>query len=495
MRHRPPPALAASGSTVYRATVATSARTFLPRPFRHRQYLIIWTGAFVSNIGTWMESVAVGTLVATVTGQAGLTGLVAALFYLPTVVVGPFAGAVADRFDRRRYLAVTTLAQIALATALTTAAATGVLGVPLLALLAFLTGCATAAMLPAWAAMLPDLVPPEDVLAATSLSQAQFNLGRVIGPALAGVVIAVAGIPWAFALNALSFAAVLVSLALVRIPPPSRPLVGEPVLRSLQVGFSFARRDPGVRTALLLLGATALLVSPFIGLVPAVAVNLFAAGATGSAALVTAQGVGAVLAAFVISALASRFGSRKVLLAALTLVGPAAVLYGLAPVFPLAVAAILLLGFVYLGVLSGTSTVCQLRAPRELRARVASLFMLVLGGLYPVGLVVHGWLGDRVGLRLITVAGGLLLLAVAVATRTLAPGATAALDPTVDPAVPGRDGSTAPGPGPSIPDRATSAEVAPRVRVPGGTDPGGTADRSEAERGGPQRLDKTAGTG
>jgi MFS family permease len=398
----------------------TSTRVSPLRPFRHRAYLIVWVGAFISNIGTWMETIAVGVYVTVQTGQAAWTGTTAALTFLPTVVLGPLAGALADRFDRRRYLALVTLAQAALAGVLALLAATGRLSVGAVAVIVLLSGCGFACLIPAWSAILPDLVPAEDVLAASSLSQAQFNLGRVVGPALAGVVIATGGLAWAFGVNTLSFAAVLVSVALIRLPPPGREGPAEAVLAQIRSGLDFARRDPGIRAALGLLGATAVLVSPFIGLVPAVAIKVFDQGAAGTSALVTAQGVGAVLAAVAAGPLGARLGQRRLLVGAYTAVGPVAAVYALAPAFPGAVAALVVLGFVYLLLLSGTAAVCQLRAPRAFRARVASLFMLVLGGGYPLGLVVHGWLGDRLGLRLVTSAAGLLLLAVVVAVRLLA---------------------------------------------------------------------------
>ncbi|HKE98126.1 MAG TPA: MFS transporter [Actinomycetes bacterium] len=407
------------------------------RPFRSRPYLIIWLGAFVSNIGTWMESVAVGVYVTQATGKAGWTGTIAALTFLPTTLFGPFAGALADRFDRRRYLALVTLAQAGLAGALTVLAAADRLTVARVAVIVFLSGCAFAFLIPAWSAILPDLVPTEDVLAATSLSQAQFNLGRVVGPALAGLVIGIGGVAWAFGANTLSFAAVLVSVALIRLPRPARDGPREPVLDQIRAGLTLARRDPGIRTALALLGAMAVLVSPFIGLVPAVAIKVFHAGAAGAALLVTAQGVGAVLAALAAGPLGARFGPRALLVAALLAVGPAAVLYGLSPTFPVAMLALLVLGFVYLSVLGGTATVCQLRAPREFRGRIASLFMLVLGSGYPLGLVVHGWLGDRVGLPVVTTAGGLAMLGIVLAVRAVAPDDVAALDPVL-PAEAGR---------------------------------------------------------
>jgi MFS family permease len=401
------------------------------RPFRHRAFATVWTGSFVSNIGTWMETVAIGVYVTQATGQAAWTGTVAALTYVPTVLLGPFGGALADRFDRRRFLVGVTLFQTLLAALLTLLAATDRLSVAAVATIVLLGGCAFAVAMPAVQAMTPDLVGADDLLGAMSLGAAQFNLGRVVGPALAGLVITAGGLAWAFGLNVASFGAVLVALTLVRVPPLARR-DGQParVLRTIADGVVAARRDPGIRTALLLLLATTFLVSPFIGLVPAVAIKVFAQGASGTSVLVTAQGVGAVCAALAAAPLAGRLGRRRVLVGALLLVGPAAVLYGLAPTFPLAVIAIALLGFVYLAVLSGTSTVCQLRAPRELRARIASLFMLGVGGGHALGLVVQGWLGDRVGLPAVTAVTGLVLAGIVVAVRLARPDLLEAMEPS-----------------------------------------------------------------
>jgi MFS family permease len=400
------------------------------RPFRHRAFATVWTGSFVSNIGTWMETVAIGVYVTQATGQAAWTGTVAALTYVPTVLLGPFGGALADRFDRRRFLVAVTLFQTLLAAVLTTLAATDRLSVGAVATIVLLAGCAFSVAMPAVQAMTPDLVGTDDLLGAMSLGAAQYNLGRVVGPALAGLVITAGGLAWAFGFNVVSFGAVLVALALIRIPPLARPDGERPrVLRTIAEGVAAARRDPGIRTALLLLLATTFLVSPFIGLVPAVAIKVFDEGASGTSALVTAQGVGAVAAALAAAPLAARLGRGRLLVMALVLVGPAAVLYGLAPTFPLAVAAITVLGFVYLAVLSGTSTVCQLRAPRHLRARIASLFMLGVGGGHALGLVVQGWLGDRVGLPAVTAVTGLLLCGIVVAVRVGRPDLVAAMEP------------------------------------------------------------------
>jgi MFS family permease len=406
-----------------------SARSSPLRPFRHRGFAVLWTGSFVSNIGTWMETVAVGVFVTQTTGQAAWTGTVAALTYVPTVLLGPIGGALADRFDRRRFLVGVILFQTLLAATLAVLAATDSLSLAAVAAIVLLAGCAFAVYMPTFSAITPDLVPAEDLLGAMSLGAAQYNLGRVVGPALAGLVIAAGGLAWAFGVNTLSFGAVLVALALINIPPLRRAEEARPrLLANIADGARAARADVGIRTALLLLLATTFLVSPFIGLVPAVAIKVFDAGASGTSALVTSQGVGAVLSALAATPLAARLGRRRLLVAALLAVGPVAALYGLAPRFALAVAAIGLLGFVYLAVLSGTSTVCQSRAPRELRARIASLFMLAVGGGHALGLVIQGWLGDRVGLPLVTAVTGMVLFAIVVAVRLLRPDWMLAMD-------------------------------------------------------------------
>lgn len=175
--------------------------------------------------------------------------------------------------------------------------------------------------------------------------------------------------------------------------------------------------DPGCRLAILLIGTTALLISPFIALIPAVAINLLHEGARGTSVLVTAQGIGAVAGALALTPLANRFGRRRVVLADLMVVLPATIiLYASAPSLWTAAAALVAVGAAYIGILSGLMTIVQLRAPEDLRARILSLYMVALGLVYPIGAVLQGKLGDEFGLRNVVVvcalvfAGTLLLL-------------------------------------------------------------------------------------
>ena len=189
------------------------------RPLRHRNFALVWTAALLSNVGTWMETVAVGDLVASRTGEAGWTALVAAAGFLPMGLMGPIGGAIADRVDRRRFVFVTTLLQALCAAGLTALSATGAASPGIVALVVAVAGTVAGMGFPAYQAMLPDLVPGEDLLGAVSLSQAQFNLGRVVGPALAGLAIAFGSYTTAFAINTVSFAAMLAALVALHLPP------------------------------------------------------------------------------------------------------------------------------------------------------------------------------------------------------------------------------------------------------------------------------------
>ena len=408
------------------------------RPLRSRNFALVWSAALLSNVGSWMQTVALGVVVTARTHDPLWTGLVAAAAFVPMGLLAPVGGVLADRLDRRRWLTVTTLGEAAGAAGLALLAAHHA---PPLAMvgLAFVGGLCAASGFPAYQAMLPDLVERDDLLAAVSLSSAQFNLGRVVGPALAGVVL-VAGSPaWAFVVNALSFGAVVVALALVRLPPPAPVHGAEGVLSRLADGARVALAEPGCRAAIALISVVALVGSPFIALVPAMAIEGLHRGAAGTSALVTAQGVGAVIGALALSGLARRLGRGRLLIGALLVFPLTLVAYGSAPSLPTSVLAIVAVGASYIGVLSGLNTVVQLRAPGEARGRVLGLYMTALGTIYPVGAVVEGALATHFGIRLVTACAGLALALTMAAVARLRPSVGAALedpDPRSAPSAP-----------------------------------------------------------
>lgn len=396
-------------------------------PLRHRQFALLWSGAFVSNIGTWMEAVAVGILVQETTGQAAWTGLVAAANFVPAALVGPFGGALADRWPRRRLLLATTSVQTVLAGILTFLAATGTPSPGVVAGIVFLAGCTQSLGFPAFNAILPDLVPKEELVGAVALSSAQWNLGRVVGPALAGIVIAAGGYSWAFAVNSASFLAVIAVLLVLRLPDPA-PHDGSSILGSIRQGMRFVRNEPGLRVVVGYMTLNSLLAAPFIALIPTMALEVLDGGPGATSALVTAQGIGAVTMALSLGILVARLGSRRVLLGVLYLLPVSLILYAASPTLAFAVGALLVVGFLYLGALSSFTSIAQLRSPTAVRGRVMSVLMVLLGSVYPLGAVVQGALADAWGLRIVTAGSAALMLVMLVIARIARPAFSDALD-------------------------------------------------------------------
>lgn len=404
------------------------------RPLRSRNFALVWASALVSNVGSWMQTVALGVVVTTRSHNPLWTGAVAAAAFVPMGLLAPVGGALADRLDRRYWLMTTTLAEAAFAGLLAVLTATGHAPSWVLLVVAFFGGVAGSVGFPTYQAMIPDLVPAGDLLGAVSLSSAQFNLGRVIGPVLAGVVLYAGSAAWAFAVNAVSFGAVVAALALVRLPP--RPPVaadGDSIVQRIVAGARIAAAEPGCRSAIILIGIVALIGSPFIALVPAVAITALERGKFGTSVLLTAQGIGAVCGALVLASLVQAFG-RRLLVAALGAFPVALVAYGLAPSLWASALAIAVVGLCYIGVLTGLNTVVQRRAPPQARGRVLGLYMMALGVIYPVGAVCQGAIAHVVGIRAVTVASGVALLAVLAAIAALRPGLLGALGDVRPPA-------------------------------------------------------------
>ncbi len=391
------------------------------RALGYRAYAYLWLGSLVSNVGTWMETIAVGVHVTHTTGKGGWTGTVAALAFIPAVVLGPLSGALADRIERRRYLVVISLAQALVAAALAGLAFTDLLTLPAIVVLMTLAGCAATLMNPAFSALLANTVPEDTLTSAMTLNSAQFNLARITGPAIATAIVAASGVAWAFGFNALSFLAVMAAVMLAVRPGQALPRPREPLLAGIREGLQVARNDPGIMGALWMTLATTVLISPFIGLVPVMAIKVFGLGAAETSLLVTCQGVGAVVSAVASATVADVFGRRRLVEGAAWIIGPLTALYWAAPTYATALPAIAVLGAMYLAVSTGLHTVCLGRAPRHAQARVSALFSMVLGGGYTLGLMAMGWLGDHFGIRQVGVVACGLFVAALFAQRAFWP--------------------------------------------------------------------------
>ncbi len=367
----------------------------------------------MSNVGTWMETVALGYYVADTTGKASWSAIVAAAGFLPGAIVGPIGSAMADRLRRRRVLFIGSVCSGVVASGLALWVGSGRATPAGIAVLAFVAGCVSAFTFPSFQTTLPTLVPREQLVSAVGLSNAQWNIGRVIGPALAAVSIAIGGIGLALWCNAISYAAVCVAVVLV--PFHQEPGERRPVFGALADGFGFARSSPAMRSMLVMMVATIAIAAPFIAFVPQMATNVLGGGSGATSLLVTAQGVGAVIAAFTLGPVTARLGLPRVMLLAMGVLSPALIAYGVAPRLWLAVPALLTVGLAYGYAFTSFSGVAQQAAPDALRGRVLAVNSFVLGVLYPVGALLQGRLADHIGLRWVTAGSGLLLLLVVIA--------------------------------------------------------------------------------
>ncbi len=370
----------------------------------------MWTGALVSNIGTWMESVALGYYVAHTTGKASSAAIVTAAGFIPGALVGPIGSAMADRLRRRKVLVVGNISSALIASAIAAWVGTGNAHAGGLAVVAFIAGSVQAFTFPSFQTTLPSLVPRDQLVAAVGLSNAQWNIGRVIGPAFAAIAISIGGISLALWCNAVSYLGVCVAVLLVPFNQPSgsrRPIFG-----ALADGIRFARDTPAMRSMLVLMIATIFIASPFIAFVPLMATSVFGGGSAATSVLVTSQGIGAVTAAFTLGSVTTRWGLPRVMISAVTALCPALVLYAIAPKLWLAAVAIVFLGVIYGYAFTSFMSVAQQSAPDELRGRVLAVNSFVLGIMFPLGTLLQGQLADRAGLRWITAGSGVVLLAV-----------------------------------------------------------------------------------
>jgi MFS family permease len=404
-------------------------------PFRYRNFVLFWVGSFISNIGTVMESVALGIYVQDRTGKAAWNGIVAALGFLPTGLGAPLGGALADRMSRRKLIFLSNAAMTVLAALMTYMVATHRGAPGSIALISLSAGLASALGWPAFQSLLPELVPPEHLVAAVGLASAQWNLARVVAPVIAALVIGFFGVPWALGYNAVSFLAVLIVVMLVRLAPSTRMPAAAGVWRSIGEGIRYVRSTPALRTNMQVLVFNVLTASAYIGMVPAVAHKVFHGGKNLTSVFSTALGVGAVLAAVALSRLVTRFSLRGVIVGVTVYLPLVTILYAIAPNPAVAFVAIAGLGFGHLTGMLSYSTVVQTRVPSEMRGRAISINTLGLGTAYPVAVAFQGWLGDRIGLR--AAMGGFAAVAVIgiVLTRIFRPGFTAALADEVPVAV------------------------------------------------------------
>lgn len=380
---------------------------------QHRDFRWFWCAALVSNTGAWMQNAALPYVAYQLTGRAGDVGITGFFQYLPLMLMGLVGGSLADRYPRRLLLVLAQVVQAICALALFALVASGSATTLTLSALAFVAGLAGGLNIPIWQSFVTELVPRDTLLNAVTLNSAQFNAARALGPFLAGLVIAAWGASTAFALNAASFLAVIVVLAMIRGTSDRRARpVGVGAMSGIRRGAAHVLASPAILACCLAIFAVAGLGSPLFSYLPVYGEAIYGVDGWRLGVLFGAAGVGAVLFTPALLSVAPRIRRSVLLGGAMLGYGLSVVATGLAPSYVTGVLALLCFGGAYLSIASTINTTIQLVVLEELRGVVIAIYLVFLTGALPVGIFVWGEAADRVGIRPTTVAAGVALVVV-----------------------------------------------------------------------------------
>jgi MFS family permease len=412
------------------AAAGARPRISLGRALRHRNYRLYFTGQSISLIGTWLTKVATAWLVYRLTGSAWLLGVVGFAGQIPTFLLAPVAGVLVDRWNRHRVLVVTqTLAMVesALLALLTLG---GVIRVWEIVALNVFQGLIDAFDMPTRQAMVVRMVDDRaDLPNAIALNSSMVNAARLLGPAIAGVLIAAVGEGWCFFIDALSYGAVLSCVLLMRVEPQPSASKATHVLQEMAEGFRYARAIAPIRALLLLLAVTGLAGRPFNVLLPVIAHEVMRGGAGTLGALQATAGVGALAAALYLASRASVVGLGRIVTISAALFGLGLVAFSRAHVLWLAMPLLFCAGAGMMLQTAASNTIIQTIVADDKRGRVMSLLAMSLFGTVPIGSLVAGALATRIGAEdtilvggvICVCAAGLFLRALPVVRSTLRP--------------------------------------------------------------------------
>ena len=358
-----------------------------------------------------MQTTAQGWLVLDLTDSPALLGVTSAIQSAPTLLLSLLAGVLADRMDLRRMLVVTQSAGAVLAGILAVLTTTGTIQLWHVLVIAGLAGSAQAFGMPAFQAVVSTIVERHAIGNAIALNSAQFNLGRILGPAVAGIAIAIGGLALAFWANALSFVIVAVVVALLPIRSPAALVRVEASLWSNLVdGIDYLRRERVIRVLVLLAAVPALFVLNYLVLMPVYARDVLDIGAPGLGMLTAGVGVGALTGALSVAVLRPSGGSGALLLLGLTVSSTALIVFAVSRWLPLSLVALAVLGAAQVAYYATTNTLIQILVPARLRGRVMSLYILTSLGVIPFGNLLAGLVAQQFGPTVALAGGGLLTL-------------------------------------------------------------------------------------
>ena len=380
---------------------------------RHRNFRLYVVGQGLSLVGFWMQSVAQGWLVYRLSGSAFALGVVAFASYAPVLCVAPIAGVAADRVRRHGLVVVTQVLLMLIALILGLVVATDHATVSVMVVGAAATGVVSAFDIPARQSFLVEMVGPEDLPGAIALNASVFNAARMVGPAVAGLLVAEVGEGPCFLLNAASYLAVLVALWRMRLDQPAAAPASAPTTGFLD-GVRYVRSQPVLRTLLLLLGVVGSVGFPWGILLPVFAGKVFQVGPRGYGLLLAAAGIGAVLSGLrLASRRYTRLEQRRNLLIGLVSLGAGVVGLALSGRFAVAVGAQALAGFGMVRYAATTNTLLQIVVEDRYRGRVMGLYTVMFLGTAPLGSLVLGALAERLGAPTAALASGTVSLAAA----------------------------------------------------------------------------------
>ncbi len=396
---------------------ATGARRYGFGALAHRNFRLFFTGQGISLVGTWMQNVGEGWLILSLTNSPFYVGLTAALSSVGVLLFSLYAGVIADRVDKRRFIILMQLAFMIEAFTVSILIWTNAIAVWQVLVLATTLGIASAFDIPMRQAFVVEMVGKDDLMNAIALNSSIFNAARVIGPAIAGLLIGTVGIAWCYFLNGLSYIAVIAGLLLMRLPYNPSP----PKTTSAWTGFrevlAYMRTDRRLRVLMMLTAILSVFGFPYISMMPVFARDVLHRGATGYGALTSSIGIGALIGALGVALASSRIRARgRLMLVGGTAFGILLILFSASRALGLSMALLALTGCAMIVNNSLANTMIQTTSPDHLRGRVMGFYSFVFVGMAPFGAFLFGLVAEHVGVSATLAAGGAMVtLAVLIA--------------------------------------------------------------------------------
>jgi len=373
---------------------------------RHRNFRLFISGQMISLIGTWMQSIALSWLVYRLTHSSALLGLVVFAGQIPVLLLATIGGTVADRHSRHRIVIATQAASMVLAFVLAGLTLTGLIQVWQIFTLSIGLGIVNAFDIPARQSFIVEMVGRDYLTNAIALNSSVFNGARILGPAIAGILVAAIGEGWCFFANGASYIAVITGLLLMDVPPVKRARPTGSALAHMAEGFHFVWKSRPIRALLLLLGVTSLTGMPFSVLMPIFADQILHGGARGLGILMGMSGVGALTGALFLAGRPNLRGLGRVIAGSSLGFGSSLILFGLSKVFWLSGLLLISVGFFMLSQMASSNSLIQAMSPDHLRGRVMAVYSMMFIGMAPFGALFAGFLAQRIGAPLTVMIGG-----------------------------------------------------------------------------------------